>query len=188
MVGLREGYVLHVGVLATRKNIPTLLRAVAYLRAKGKWGNRQVVLAGSEARGLPGLAEVHETIQELGLEEVVLLVGHVPDEHIPGLYAQASMLVMPTLYEGFGFPILESMAAGTPVVASNNSSIPEVAGDAAILVPTRDEEAMADAVESILENPRIAQQLRERGLMQARKFSWQRMASETVEVYRSVAK
>ena len=187
-LGLRDGYVLHVGSLAARKNIPALLRAVAILRSRGKWGNRQVVLAGAKTRGLPGASEVYEAIQKLGLGDVVLLPGHVPDEHVPGLYAQATMLVMPSLYEGFGLPILESMAAGTPVVASNNSSIPEVAGDAAILVPTGDERAIADAIEKILENPAVAQQLRDKGLLQAAKFSWQRMGAETIDVYRSVAK
>jgi glycosyltransferase involved in cell wall biosynthesis len=98
------------------------------------------------------------------------------------------MLVMPTLYEGFGLPILEAMASGTPVVASNNSSIPEVAGDAAILVPTGDEQSMADAIEKILDDPSTADQLREKGLLQAAKFSWQRMGAETIEVYRSVAR
>ncbi|MGH9530423.1 MAG: glycosyltransferase family 4 protein [Terriglobales bacterium] len=187
-MGLREGYVLHVGTLVARKNIPTLLGAVAHLRSKGKWRNRQVVLAGSETQSFPGCAEVHETIRNFSLQEIVLLVGHVPDEQVPGLYAQASLLVMPTLYEGFGLPILESMAAGTPVVASNNSSIPEVAGNAAILVPTLDVRAMADAIETVLGNPSIAKELREKGLIQAAKFSWQRMAAETVEIYRRVAK
>lgn len=187
-LGLRDGYILHVGSLAARKNIPVLLRAVAILRSKGKWGNRQVVLAGSKTRGLAGASEVYETIQKVGLGDLVILPGHVPDEYVPGLYAQASMLVMPTLYEGFGLPILEAMAAGTPVVASNNSSIPEVAGDAAILVPTGDEQSMADAIEKILDDPSTADQLREKGLLQAAKFSWQRMGAETIEVYRSVAR
>jgi glycosyltransferase involved in cell wall biosynthesis len=187
-VGIRDGYVLHVGSLASRKNIPALLRAVAILKSRGKWGNRQVVLAGAKARGLAGATEVFETIQKLGLGDVVILPGHVPDEHVPGLYSQSSMLVMPSLYEGFGLPILESMAAGTPVVASNNSSIPEVAGDAAILVPTGDEQSLADAIENILEDPAVAQQLRERGLLQAAKFSWQRMGAETIRVYRSVTR
>ncbi|MGH9512033.1 MAG: glycosyltransferase family 4 protein [Terriglobales bacterium] len=187
-VGMRDGYVLHVGSLAARKNIPTMLRAVAHLRSKGKWGNRQVVLSGSESRGLPGAAEVYETIEQFDLTEIVLLPGHVPDDQVPGLYAQAGVLVMPTLYEGFGLPVLEAMASGTPVVASNNSSIPEVAGDAALLVPTSDHLAMADAIERILENPQIAAQLRAAGLVQAQKFSWQRMAAETIAIYRSVAK
>lgn len=187
-LGLRAGYVLHVGSLATRKNIPALLRAVALLQSRGEWDGRQVVLAGSPSRGMTGASEVYEAIRKSGLSEVVVLAGHVPDVHVPGLYAQASMLVVPTLYEGFGFPVLESMAAGTPVVASNNSSIPEVAGDAAILVPTGDVQSLADAIQKILDDPSTATQLREKGLLQAAKFSWQRMGAETIEVYRRVAK
>ena len=157
-IGIRnDGYVLHVGAFSHRKNIPTLLRAISNLRSKGKW-DRQLVLA-----------------------------GHVPDEYIAGLYAHASLLVMPSLYEGFGFPVLESMAVGTPVVASDNSSLPEVAGDAAILVSPLDENALANAIADVIENRAIARELRAKGLTRARQFSWQRAAEETLAVYRSVA-
>jgi glycosyltransferase involved in cell wall biosynthesis len=185
-LGIREGYVLHVGAFSHRKNIPTLLRALAYQRSKGK--PFQLVLAGSESPGLSGAEEIYETIRQLNLETNVVLTGRVPDQHIPGLYANASMLVMPSLYEGFGFPVLEGMAAGIPVVASNTSSLPEVAGNAAILFPPQDERALADAIEDIIDNHAIAEQLRRSGLERARQFSWQRAADETIEVYRTVAK
>jgi glycosyltransferase involved in cell wall biosynthesis len=94
---------------------------------------------------------------------------------------------MPSLYEGFGFPVLESMAVGTPVVASDNSSLPEVAGDAAILVSPLDENALANAIADVIENRAIARELRAKGLTRARQFSWQRAAEETLAVYRSVA-
>src|SRR5438874_5934426 len=142
-LGISEDYVLHVGTLSYRKNIPTLLRAIALLRSRGKWGSRWLVLAGSAESGLRGAQEIHATIAELDLSNLVVLAGHVPDEQVPGLYAHASVLVMPSLYEGFGFPILESMACGTPVIASGASSLPEVAGDAAILFPAQDESALA---------------------------------------------
>jgi glycosyltransferase involved in cell wall biosynthesis len=186
-LGIRAGYILHVGVFSQRKNIPVLLQAIARLRSTGKWGNRQLVLAGSEAPGIVGAAEIYDTIARLGLADSVILTGHAPDEHIPGLYANASVLVMPSLYEGFGFPILESMAVGTPVVASNSSSLPEVAGDAAILVPPHDVEVLAEAIEDAVENRTIAEELRRKGLARARQFSWERTAEQTVAVYRSVA-
>jgi glycosyltransferase involved in cell wall biosynthesis len=186
-LGIREGYILHVGLFSQRKNIPVLLQAIARLRSKGTWGNRQLVLAGSEVSGITGAAEIYDTIKQLELTESIILTGHAPDEHIPGLYANASALVMPSLYEGFGFPILESMAVGTPVVASNCSSLPEVAGDAAILVPPRDVEALAEAIEDAVENRTIAEGLRRKGLARARQFSWERTAEQTVAVYRAVA-
>jgi glycosyltransferase involved in cell wall biosynthesis len=146
----------------------------------------QLVLAGLEFEKVAGAAEIHQTIRELALQDNVVITGYVPDHHMPGLYAQAKLLVMPSLYEGFGFPILESMAAGTPVVASNTSSLPEVAGDAAILVSPTDENALAEAIESILASPKTAAELRRKGFAQVQKFNWKRTAAETVNVYRSV--
>jgi len=186
-LGLREGYILHVGTLSSRKNIPTLLRAFARLRSQGQGLSRQLVLAGQEAPGLAGAAEIHESVRQLDLTSSVVFAGHVSDERLPGLYARASVLAMPSLYEGFGFPILESMAAGTPVVASNTSSLPEVAGDAAILVAPLDEQALAAAIADILFNPQLGQELRSKGLKRAQQFSWQRAASETMAIYRRVA-
>ncbi|SRR5712692_3306562 len=185
-VGLRKEYVLHVGLLSQRKNIPMLLRAVASIRAKGKFENLQLVLAGPELSVLTGAREIHHTIHELGLRDVVVLPGHVPDDFMPGLYRHAKLLVMPSLYEGFGLPVLESMASGVPVVASNSSSLPEVAGDAAILVSPQDESAWAEAIEHVLQSPSAAEELRRKGLLRARQFSWQRAGEETLAVYRAV--
>lgn len=186
-LGLQRGYVLHVGALSHRKNIPTLLRAIAHLRSNGKWRNRQLVLAGPETSSLPGAAAIHQTIRELDLGSSVLLTGRVPDDQMPGLYAHASVLVMPSLYEGFGFPVLEGMAAGTPVVASNTSSLPEVAGDAAILTPPLDVHALAGAIRDVIENPSLTEELRRKGITRAGQFSWHRAAAETIAVYRTVA-
>ncbi|MGZ4732310.1 MAG: glycosyltransferase family 4 protein [Terriglobales bacterium] len=183
-LGIRAGYVLHVGSFSYRKNIPVLLRAIARLRSKGKWEDRQLVLAGSQDVSMKGAHEVFDTIRELDLNSVVL-AGHVPEEHIPGLYAGAAALVIPSLYEGFGLPVLEAMAAGTPVVASNTSSLPEVAAGAAILFPPEDELALADAIEDVLENRSTANELRRNGLERARQFSWQRTAEETVAIYKA---
>jgi glycosyltransferase involved in cell wall biosynthesis len=187
-VGLRGGYILHVGSLSRRKNIPTLLRAIATLRAKGAWGARQLVLAGSEIPGLPGADAVYATIRDYDLGGEVVLAGHAPDTHIPGLYANAALLAMPSLYEGFGLTMLESMAAGTPVVVSNAACLPEIAGGAALLFPPQDDHALAAAIQDLLEKPKLAEQLRTCGIARAAQFSWERAASETSAVYRSVAK
>ncbi len=184
--GIRDGYVLHVGGFVERKNIPTLLKAVARLRDQGKWQNRQLVLAGAESPGMMGSDKIHQTIANLELASIVVLPGRVPDEHLPGLYSQAALVVMPSLYEGFGFPVLEAMAAGTPVVASNTSSLPEVAGNAAILISPTDIDAWAAAIGQVLTNPTLTAELRTKGLEQARQFTWQRTASDTIEVYCSL--
>jgi len=187
-LGIRDGYVLHVGAFSSRKNIPTLLRAFADLRSRPDWGARQLVLAGSEIRGLAGAAEIYKTIEQLELAGSTVLPGHVPDQHLPGLYAHAGALVMPSLYEGFGIPLLESMAVGTPVVASNSSSLPEVADGAAILVPPQDEHALANAIGEVIQNRAIAREFRDKGLARAQQFTWQRTATETMAVYRTVAR
>jgi glycosyltransferase involved in cell wall biosynthesis len=187
-LGLRDGYLLHVGTFSYRKNIPVLLHAIAHLRSRGKWANRQLVLAGSQNLSLRGAEEIFRTIQALDLSGSVVLTEHVPSQHIPGLYAHASMLVMPSFYEGFGFPVLEAMAVGTPVVCSEASSLPEVAGDAARFFPPHDQYALADAIEELLENRCLAEELRRKGLKQAEGFTWQQAAEKTVAIYRAVAR
>jgi glycosyltransferase involved in cell wall biosynthesis len=186
-VGLTREYLLHVGTVSERKNIPMLLRALASLRSRGNLENLQLCLAGPELSVLTGASDIHRLVQELGLGETVVFTGQVPEEHLPGLYARARLVVMPSLYEGFGLPVLEGMASGAPVVASNASSLPEIAGDAALLAPPQDEAAWAEAIQSILENPMTAAELRRKGLQRARQFSWQRAASETLAVYRGIA-
>jgi glycosyltransferase involved in cell wall biosynthesis len=187
-IGLRQDYILHVGAFSRRKNIPMLLRAVASLKAKGKFNNLQMVLAGPELSVLSGAAEIREVIKEHGLQNTVVFTGHIPDGQLAGLYAGARILAFPSLYEGFGLPVLEGMAVGTPVIASNSSSIPEVAGDAAVLVPPEEPEMWADAIQKVIENASLAAELRYKGLAQSRQFSWQRAASETLDVYREVTK
>ena len=187
-VGIRSPYLLHVGTFSYRKNLPTLLRAIALLRSRGKWENRQLVLAGSQDVPLKGAHDVFDTIAQLELSDSVVLLGHIPDQHVPGLYASALALVMPSLYEGFGLPILEAMASGTPVISSNTSSLPEVAGDAALFFPPDDAQALASAIETLLGNGSLAEQLRDKGLKQASRFSWERAAEETIAVYRAVSK
>jgi glycosyltransferase involved in cell wall biosynthesis len=187
-LGIREDYVLHVGAFSYRKNIPVLLRAVAHLRSTGAWKNRQLILAGPQDLALNGAHEVFETIKELKLSESVVLTGLIPNQHLPALYANAALLAMPSLYEGFGLPVLEAMATGTPVVASDTSSLPEVAGGAAILFEPRDHLALADAIQDVLKRRLVAEELRRKGLERARQFSWQRTAQETIAVYRAVVK
>jgi glycosyltransferase involved in cell wall biosynthesis len=186
MLGLRPDYVLHVGSLAHRKNIPTLLRAVALLKAKGGWGKRQLVLAGPHTRSLPGHEEIRNLILQLGLQMDVVLTGYLSTEDIAGLYAGAGMLVMSSLYEGFGFPLVEAMAVGTPVLASNVSSIPEICDGAALFFSPYSAEELAGAMNSVLKSPILACELKRKGLKRAQQFTWQRAAEQTANVYRRV--
>jgi glycosyltransferase involved in cell wall biosynthesis len=130
---------------------------------------------------LPGL------IGQFGLSERVRLTGFVSEEELATLYAHAHGLVMPSLYEGFGLPVLEAMACGTPVVSSNASSLPEVAGDAGLLVDPHDVDGLAAAIDRLAHDPLLRADLAKRGIERARTFSWARTARETVAVYRLAA-
>jgi len=126
-------------------------------------------------------------VQALGLEGQVLLAGYVPDADLPALLSGALAFVFPSLYEGFGLPVLEAMACGTPVICSNTSSLPEVAGDAALLVDPREPEALAQAMLRLLRDKELRGELSARGLEQARRFSWRRCAQETLAVLEEAA-
>jgi glycosyltransferase involved in cell wall biosynthesis len=117
------------------------------------------------------------------LEERVLFTGFIADSHLPALYRGADLFAFPSLYEGFGIPILEAMGCGTPVVTSNTSSLPEVAGDAALCIDPLDSSALADAIWRILAQPELGQMLRERGLSQVKLFTWEKAAAALLQVY-----
>jgi glycosyltransferase involved in cell wall biosynthesis len=177
--GFTTPYILHVGTLEPRKNIPALLRAFAQL-CRTHPVPHLLVLAGQ--RGW-GYEPIFESVRALDLGGRVQFTGGVRSDDLPALYGAADVFVYPSLYEGFGLPVAEAMACGTPVVASNASSLPEVAGDAAVLVDPHDETALADAVRRVLTDPALRETLRTRGLQQARRFTWERCARETLSVY-----
>lgn len=131
--------------------------------------------------------EIEKEVKKLGLKDSTYFLPRVSDEDLVLLYNAATAFVFPSLYEGFGLPVLEAMACGTPVIASNLSSIPEVAGDAAELANPRDEDAFAEALFRVLTSPDRRRALSEAGLRRARQFSWQRTAQMTLDVYREVA-
>jgi glycosyltransferase involved in cell wall biosynthesis len=184
--GITREYVLHVGALVTRKNIPLLLEAVARLKGGGQWGKRQLVLAGRASPGMPGAEAIHAAVTRLGLTNEVVFVGHAPDSVLPTLYAGASVLAFPSRYEGFGFPLIEAMACGTPVVAAAGSSVSEVVGTAGRLVAGDDPGALACALHEVLGDQDMRERLRARGLQRAAEFTWERTAQQTADVYREV--
>jgi glycosyltransferase involved in cell wall biosynthesis len=125
-------------------------------------------------------------VESCQLDQHVIPVGHVSEPALVGLYNLADVLVLPSIYEGFGFPILEAMACGTPVIAGNAASLPEVVGDAGLLVDPRRPEDISEATASVLTDASLAAELRHRGLERARQFTWSRTAEKTAAVYRSL--
>jgi glycosyltransferase involved in cell wall biosynthesis len=180
---LPDRFVLSVGSLEPGKNRTTLLKAFAGLRCRDV--EHKLVVAGQRAWKY---GDDFRLAEELGLKGQVIFTGYVPPEDMPALYNAADLFVFPSLYEGFGLPVLEAMACGVPVVASNVSSIPEVTGDAALLTGPRDADALTDAMERILKDYDLRSDLRQRGLARAATFSWERAARETIAVYEEAAK
>jgi glycosyltransferase involved in cell wall biosynthesis len=179
--GISGNYILTIGV-NPRKNIGKLIEAYSRLD-KQILKEYSLVLAGSNSYGSGKLQRI---IANLGIEERVVFTGHVNDDDLPGLISGAELFVYPSLYEGFGLPILEAMACGTPVVTSNLSSMPEIAGDAAVLVSPHDVEQIADAVEQVLSSTDLQASLIEKGFLRASSFSFERMARETLAVYTKI--
>jgi glycosyltransferase involved in cell wall biosynthesis len=171
-------YVLFVGTLEPRKNVTLLLEAFARVR---RHVDAQLVIVG--ARGWLD-APIFEAHARLGVADAAHLVGWLDERDLAVLYSHAGVLALPSLYEGFGLPLLEGMACGAPVVASNAGPLPEVAGDAAVLLAPRDADVWADALLGVLTNARRAADLRARGFRRAASFSWDDAAAATRDVYR----
>lgn len=177
--GLADRYLLYVGTIEPRKNLLTLFEAVRV----ADLNDVQLVIVGKKG-WLYG--PTFEAVRRMGLEDRVLFTGFVPDVDLPGLYQAAEAFVFPSLYEGFGLPVLEAMACGTPVVCSAAASLPEVAGQAALLVPPKEVSAWATALASLLSDATLRAELSQRGLRQAARFSWEKAAHQTRQVYRQV--
>jgi glycosyltransferase involved in cell wall biosynthesis len=177
---LHQPYLLYVGTLHPRKNLVRLVQAYARLLSQptGRDTAPLLVLAGQKGWLY---AEINDEVRRLGLGERVRLTGFVPEEDLAALLSGALAFVFPSLYEGFGLPVVEAMACGTPVVCSQTSSLPEVAGDAALLVDPLDPEDLAGALLRIVGDEGLRRELVQRGFQQARQFSWRRCARETLD-------
>ncbi len=180
---LPSRYILSVGSREPGKNRIRLIQAYAQLR-NAENHDCALVIAGQPAWGYEGEFEL---VSQLRLKDQVRFLGYVPDDDMPALYSAATILTFPSLYEGFGLPALEAMACGTPVITSNVSALPEIGGDAAVLLDPRDTEALAKAMERVLADGALRADLRKRGIERAKQFSWQRAARETLTVYEIVA-
>jgi len=181
-LNIRLPYVLYVGNLKPHKNVPTLLRAFALLRSRISVPHRLVVL-GDDPQGSRSL---EESCRNLKISEAVSLIPRVPAMVLPKLYAAADLLVMPSRVEGFGLPVLESMASGTPVICSRAASLPEVGGDAVLYFDPQDADELATLMETVLSSDVLQADLRQRGLSRARELSWKRSVDGHLEVYERV--
>jgi len=174
---LKPGYILYVGTIEARKNIETLLKSITYLNNE-KGVSKKLVLVGRKGK----------SFDKLSFSKNVVWTDYVSDEDLIYLYNVASCFVYPSLYEGFGLPVLEAMACGCPVIASNTSSLPEVVGDSGILINPDDSKMMANAIKQILANSQLTRSFINKGYQQVKKFTWKNSAIQTLQIYNSINK
>jgi glycosyltransferase involved in cell wall biosynthesis len=183
--GVGERYLLYVGTLQPRKNLARVVEAFRRLVAAGRSSGVQLVLAGKKGWLYEDLFAL---VRESGLEDRVLFPGYIEDADLAQLMSGAIAFVFPSLYEGFGMPVLEAQACGAAVMTGKNSSLPEVAGDAALLVDPLDVDAIAEAMQRLVDDEDLRQELVRRGYENVKRFSWEKCARETLAVLESVAR
>lgn len=178
---LPERFILYVGLVEPRKNLPGLIQA--YRSAVEQGITHRLVVVG---RFGWRYRQVLEEIETLGLQGQVQFTGYIPQQDLPIVYNLATLFVYPTLYEGFGLPALEAMACGTPVVTSDIASLPEIVGEAGILVPPGDQQALSQALHTALTDQALQNRLATKGPERASQFTWERTARQTLQVYQHV--
>jgi glycosyltransferase involved in cell wall biosynthesis len=184
--GIKGDYILYVGSIQPRKNLPRLVKAYSGLRKKFQAGKLpKLVLVGKCAWLYD---ETLRALQEAGMNDSVILTGYVPESDLPALYSGSVCFVYPSYFEGFGLPPLEAMKCGAPVIVGNRTSLPEVVGEAAILIDPFDVDAIATAIERLVDDSNLRDQLRVKGLARARLFDWRETAQRTLEVYKQVGR
>ncbi len=179
---LDDRFVLYAGNIKPHKNLERLIEAFFTLRKSG-FEQVKLLIIGDE---ISKYATLRRAVHKYKLHKHVRFFGFVPDKTLAILYRLADVFVFPSLYEGFGLPPLEAMASGTPVITSNVSSLPEVVGDAALLIDPYDPEAIAEAIRRVLSEPALRSDLRERGFRRVREFSWERSVSRVRDIYEEV--
>ncbi len=180
--GLSQRFILYVGTIEPRKNLTRLLRAFAGMRRRQVL-THQLVLAGSLGWGF---REVIESIDPLGLNDSVRFLGYVPFADLPALYNLSEFFVFPSIYEGFGLPVVEAMASGTPVISSRESSLNEVGGGAVEFIDPLEVESIEQALVRLATDEELRESLASEGLARVGRFSWRKAAQATLTVYRSV--
>jgi len=180
--GIDKGFILHVGSLQARKNIPRLIEAYSNLTTEILSRYQLVITGGKSWKS----EEIFTKVKQLNLENSIIFTDFVDSKDLPLLMNASTLLVFPSLYEGFGIPPLEAMACGTPVVASNTSSIPEVVGDAALLFDPYNIKEMTKAINRALTDVKLRNKLRKSGFERIKQFSWEKAARETLKIYKKV--
>jgi glycosyltransferase involved in cell wall biosynthesis len=178
-LGFEDPYLLFVGSLEPRKNLPRLIRAYEGAIAATGAGHQLVIAGGAGWRNGP----LREALRHSTLRNRIHVLGYLSEAELPAAYAGAEVFLYPSLREGFGLPPLEAMACGTPVLTSNVSAIPEVVGDAALTVDPNDLGALTDGLSRLLTDVELRKQLRDRGMQRAAEFRWDRVAAQMVQVY-----
>lgn len=180
VLNINSDYILYLGRLESKKNVKNLVLAYKLFRKKSKLIPK-LVLAGKEGFGF---SEIQKEIDKLdnNIKNDIIIPGYISNADLPHLYAKATIFVFPSLYEGFGIPILEAMACGTPVVCSKTSSLPEAGGNAALYFDPENPSEIANSINSVLTNPALKTKMIAAGKIQAKKFSYKKMANEVLEV------
>jgi glycosyltransferase involved in cell wall biosynthesis len=177
--GIETPFVLYVGNLEPRKNLSRLLEAFAQLKRNDRIAHK-LVIVGRKGWLYDG---IFETLRKNSLDEQVLLTGYVPSADLPAFYNAATLMIYPSLYEGFGLPVVEAMACGTPVITSLGSSLEEIASGAAVLIDPYSVSSIATAIEKVANSGDVQRDLRQAGLARAARFSFRKMAEQTRSVY-----
>ena len=181
---LPQSYALYVGINKPHKNLTRLVRAWHRLDQDRAIQVPSLVIAGHWDERYP---QPLQLVEELSMGGLIRFVRSVSDEDLPAVYSGATLFVFPSLYEGFGLPVVEAMSCGCPVACSDTSSLPEIAGDAALLFDATSVESMVEAIKNVLQDEMLRRELAERGKRRAAQFSWERTAGETLAIYRAMA-
>ena len=172
-----EGYLLATGTVEPRKNLTILIEAMKILRDLHDFHRQLLIVGGAGWKD----SKIYASVKDYGLtDREVKFLGHVPEKDLPLFYSGASLFVFPSLYEGFGLPLVEAMACGAPIVASEIPAVSEVVQDAAILFPPRDPRVLAETILRVSHNPDLRQRMIQTGLQRARQFRWDKAAQETL--------
>lgn len=182
---LPPNFILYLGSEQSRKNFIFLIKSFYYLKKRYNL-KIKLVKVGRPQIDKKQRQKTFELIKKLNLTNDIIFIDYIPEKDLTTLYNAANLFVYPSLYEGFGLPPLEAMACGTPVITSNTSSLPEVVGNAGIMIDPKNIQELTDAMYNVLKNPELEKELSKKGLKRAKMFSWEKTAKETLKVYEEV--